>query len=97
MVTRAYMDFHGYLENQDFQISRNIQDFLEIDEYSWISMDIHGYPWISMDFYEYPWISTNIQNIMDFLWKQKKPTNTNILMPFSLSLNVMREYTFTDY
>ena len=43
MVTRAYMDFHGYLENQDFQISGNIQDFLEIDENSWISMDFHGF------------------------------------------------------
>ena len=43
MVTRAYMDFHGYLENQDFHLSVNIQDFLEIDEYSWISMDFRGF------------------------------------------------------
>ena len=43
MVTWAYMDFHGYLENQDFQISGNIKDFLEIDKYSWISMDFRGF------------------------------------------------------
>ena len=43
-----------------------------------------------MDFHEYP-------KYHGFPVETKKSTNTNILMQFSRSMNVMREYAFTDY
>ena len=63
-------------------------------------MNIHGYPSISMDFYEYPRISMDFHEYLKyhgFPVETKKSTNTNVLMPFSCSMNVMREYAFTDY
>ena len=63
------LDIHVGIHGFPWKI--RISRYPVISRNFWKLMNIPGYPWISMDFYEYQWISTNIQNIMDFLWKPK--------------------------